>query len=126
MNSVQAITIIDNDATAAERSYSSSGALSTNHQSPHDSTLFAPQVTLKAMSVTILLDKPHTCFTNLDFISGRVILQIPYNETIAAIVVKLEGESKTRLMSYVDPLGYPSARGHSQLEIHKVSEYSTT
>ncbi len=76
------------------------------------------------MSVSILLDKPHNCFTNLDFISGRVVLQIPYNETISAIVVKLEGESKTRLMSYVDQSGRPSGREHTQLEVHKVSEYS--
>ena len=75
------------------------------------------------MSVSVLLDKPHNCFTNLDFISGRVILQIPYNETISAIVVKLEGESKTRLVSYVDQFGRPSGREHTQLEVHKVSEY---
>ena len=77
----------------------------------------------EAMSVAVLLDKPQHCFTNLDFISGRVILQIPYNETISAIVVKLEGESKTRLITYVDQLNRPSGREHAQLEVHKVSEY---
>ncbi|ESZ94463.1 hypothetical protein SBOR_5181 [Sclerotinia borealis F-4128] len=43
------------------------------------------------------LDNPHTFYTNLDFISGRVILNLTSDEAISKIVVKLEGESKTRL-----------------------------
>ncbi|KAL9613150.1 MAG: hypothetical protein Q9167_002315 [Letrouitia subvulpina] len=50
------------------------------------------------MSVRIHLDKPQGCFTNLDYITGKVILSITSNETVTAINVKLEGDSKTRLL----------------------------
>ncbi|RAL64113.1 hypothetical protein DID88_003301 [Monilinia fructigena] len=50
------------------------------------------------MSVRIQLDNPHTFYTNLDFISGRVILNLTSDEAVSRIVVKLEGESKTRLL----------------------------
>lgn len=77
------------------------------------------------MSVQVLLEKPQNCFTNLDFISGKVVLHIPYNETISAIVVKLEGESKTRLTEapfYTEQI-QSRRREHAELEVHKVSEY---
>lgn len=80
-----------------------------------------------SMSVQVHLDKPHAHFTNLDFITGRVSLRISYSETIAAIVVKLEGESKTRLVppspyaGYDHPL-YREKPGRAELEIHKVSK----
>ena len=79
------------------------------------------------MSVHIQLDRPHTHFTNLDFITGRVLLRVSYSETIAAIVVKLEGESKTRLVlpspyaGYDRPL-YRQDQGRAELEVHKVSK----
>ena len=79
------------------------------------------------MSVQIHLDRPHAHFTNLDFITGRVLMRIPYNETISAVVVKLEGESKTRLVppspysGYDHPL-YREKPGKAELEVHKVSE----
>ncbi len=44
------------------------------------------------------MDNPHQFYTNLDFISGKVILNLVSDETIAAIVVKLEGEGKTSLI----------------------------
>jgi len=47
------------------------------------------------MSVRIHLDAPHAFYTNLDFLSGRIILTLPTDETISAIFVKLEGESRT-------------------------------
>jgi hypothetical protein len=50
------------------------------------------------MSVRIVLSNPHTFYTNLDPISGRIILSLPTDETISAITVKLEGESRTILM----------------------------
>jgi hypothetical protein len=50
------------------------------------------------MSVRIQLDNPHSFYTNLDFISGRVILSLTSDESISAILVKLEGESRTVLM----------------------------
>lgn len=50
------------------------------------------------MSVRIQLDNPHSFYTNLDFISGRVILSLTSDESVSAILVKLEGESRTVLM----------------------------
>jgi hypothetical protein len=50
------------------------------------------------MSVRIQLDDPHAFYTNLDFISGRVILSLSSDENVSAILVKLEGESRTALM----------------------------
>ncbi|KAI9735418.1 MAG: hypothetical protein M1818_006424 [Claussenomyces sp. TS43310] len=54
-------------------------------------------------SVRIDIDNPHVFYTNLDFISGKVVLNLQYDETIAAIVVKLEGESKTILLRPTGP-----------------------
>ena len=72
----------------------------------------------------IQLDKPHAHFTNLDFISGIVILSITGNETISLITVKLEGESRTRLAGPTNPRGTydPYERDQAQLEVHKVSK----
>jgi hypothetical protein len=49
------------------------------------------------MSVHIQLNNPPPFYTNLDDLSGRVILNLTSNENISAIMVKLEGESKTVL-----------------------------
>lgn len=49
------------------------------------------------MSVRIQLNNPHSFYTNLDVISGRIILNLTSDETVSAITVKLEGESKTIL-----------------------------
>lgn len=77
------------------------------------------------MSVRIQLDDPHTFYTNLDFISGRVILSLTSDETVSAVVVKLEGESKTILLR--PPIGGPglqySRRDQRQnvaIENHKI------
>lgn len=71
------------------------------------------------MSVRIQFDKPNAWFTNLDFVSGRVILTLQSDATLQAISVKLEGESKTRL-------GVPKAdndrKSRTEIEVHKVSE----
>ena len=50
------------------------------------------------MSVRIQLDNPHSFYTNLDFISGRIILNLTSDENVSAIMVKLEGESRTVLI----------------------------
>ena len=81
------------------------------------------------MAVHIQLDRPHAYFTNLDIITGRVILSIFSEETISAINVKLECESRTRLA--MPPRGDPrrgsgsrgSDRAQNELEVHKVSKY---
>ena len=74
----------------------------------------------------IELDRPHAYFTNLDFITGRVILATYTEETISAVNVKLESESRTRLAGA--PRGGPGYqndrhdRSQTELEVHKVSE----
>ena len=77
------------------------------------------------MSVRLQLDKSHTPFTNLDLISGTVILSLTGNETISLITVKLEGESRTRLAGQPHPRGTydPYEKEQAQLEVHKVSKY---
>ncbi|MCJ1419732.1 hypothetical protein MMC32_006088 [Xylographa parallela] len=78
------------------------------------------------MAVHIQLDRPHAYFTNLDIITGRVILSIFSEETISAINVKLECESRTRLA--MPPRGDPrrgsgsrgSDRAQNELEVHKL------
>ncbi|KAI0387134.1 hypothetical protein F5Y04DRAFT_77501 [Hypomontagnella monticulosa] len=49
------------------------------------------------MSIRIALDNAPEFYTNLDFISGRVILSLQRPETIGNVIVKLEGESHTAL-----------------------------
>lgn len=82
------------------------------------------------MSVRIALDNPQTLYTNLDYISGQAILSLRSNETIATITVKLEGESKSRLIGDPPvPQGYGvvlhrrSGRDETTIEteVHKVS-----
>ncbi|RMZ89466.1 hypothetical protein DV736_g3305, partial [Chaetothyriales sp. CBS 134916] len=72
------------------------------------------------MSVRIQLDQdPSVPYTNLDFISGRVLLALPSDATISTINVKLEAESRTRLMGPQQP--YERAdRKRAELEMHKL------
>jgi hypothetical protein len=49
------------------------------------------------MSIRIILDNPPEFYTNLDVITGQVILHLPRQEHVGTIVVKLEGESRTAL-----------------------------
>lgn len=65
------------------------------------------------MSIRIALANPPDFYTNLDAISGKVILGITRPEQIGAVIVKLEGESKTALGAPDDtgiPLGTPNRR----------------
>ena len=73
-----------------------------------------------AMSVTIQLDRPHAHFTNLDFLSGKVILNLPSETPIEGIQVKLEGESRTRLSGPRHPHHEQSDKKRTELEVHKV------
>ena len=54
------------------------------------------------MSIRIELDSPPEFYTNLDIIQGRVVLGVGRHEQISAIIVKLEGESKTALATPPD------------------------
>jgi hypothetical protein len=72
------------------------------------------------MQASIILDQPgNVSFTNLDVISGRVVVRCSKSVDISTIVVKLEGESRTRLMSAGGPDG---ERPKPQLEYHKVRD----
>lgn len=78
------------------------------------------------MSVSIILDTPHAHVTNLDFITGKVILNFPSNESISLIVVKLEGESMSRVdvgLQQVHEQGIGQrGRNFAEVEVHKVSK----
>ncbi|PGG98487.1 hypothetical protein AJ79_08859 [Helicocarpus griseus UAMH5409] len=71
------------------------------------------------MSVRIHLDRPHAHFTNLDYITGKVILQLTSDTPINFVVVKLEGESRTRLAAPK----YPNSgndKKRTEVEVHKL------
>ncbi|KAI9706039.1 MAG: hypothetical protein M1836_005445 [Candelina mexicana] len=74
------------------------------------------------MSARVQLDRPHDHFTNLDFVTGRVILQLPRDESIVTVVVKLEGESKTKLEGPRSVYGpdRQDNRTKAELEVHKL------
>lgn len=78
------------------------------------------------MSVSITLDRPHAHVTNLDFVTGKVILTVSNNESISLIVVKLEGESTSRVdvslqQAHDQGIGQ-RGRSFGEVEVHKVSE----
>ncbi|PCG94557.1 Immunoglobulin E-set [Penicillium occitanis (nom. inval.)] len=70
----------------------------------------------KAFATTIKLDKPHSHFTNLDHITGRVVLQLHSDTAISAIHVKLEGESRTRLSTPRND----REKKKAEIEVHKI------
>ncbi|KAI1822125.1 hypothetical protein F4861DRAFT_516117 [Xylaria intraflava] len=74
------------------------------------------------MSIRIVLDKPPEFYTNLDFISGRVILALQRPEIIGNIIVKLEGESRTALTISPEASGRRDHGGPPNLvtENHKI------
>lgn len=86
---------------------------------PHSNAPIAsPWAASMSMQASIVLDQPgNVSFTNLDEISGRVVVRCSKSVDISSIVVKLEGESRTRLMSSEGPNG---ERPKPQLEYHKV------
>ncbi|PWY77105.1 hypothetical protein BO70DRAFT_264243, partial [Aspergillus heteromorphus CBS 117.55] len=72
------------------------------------------------MSATVHLDRPHKHFTNLDFLTGKVVLQLPSEAAIGGIQVKLEGESRTRLSGPRYPHHEPSDKKRTEIEVHKI------
>lgn len=75
------------------------------------------------MSVRIHFDRPEVHFTNLDFVTGKVIVHLVADAAISAVTVKLEGESRTRLSG--PKLAYNNERSdkrRTEFEWHKVSE----
>ncbi|KAH8686629.1 arrestin [Phaeosphaeriaceae sp. PMI808] len=69
------------------------------------------------MNVSIALQHPHEHYTNLDVIQGKVVLRVPNPTNISSIIVKLEGESKTRLLAPIHPNRPDKQR--PVLEVHK-------
>ncbi|KAF1831025.1 hypothetical protein BDW02DRAFT_506213 [Decorospora gaudefroyi] len=69
------------------------------------------------MNVSIALEHPHEHYTNLDVIQGKVHLRVPNPTNISSIVVKLEGESRTRLLAPIHPNRPDKQR--PVLEVHK-------
>ncbi|KAK4551834.1 hypothetical protein LTR86_010830 [Recurvomyces mirabilis] len=70
------------------------------------------------MNATVVLDQGGSVsYTNLDVISGKVIVRCGKSIDVASIIVKLEGESRTRLLS---PPGQNGERPRPQLEYHKI------
>jgi hypothetical protein len=79
------------------------------------------------MSIRVILDNPPEFYTNLDFIKGDVVLSLSRNEHVGAIIVKLEGESRTALEVPSDNLGMGiagrdrlSSSGDTLHENHKI------
>ncbi|KAK4162678.1 hypothetical protein QBC43DRAFT_75480 [Cladorrhinum sp. PSN259] len=54
------------------------------------------------MSIRIALENPPEFYTNLDILRGQVVLSLSRHEQVGAIIVKLEGESRTALGIPVD------------------------
>ena len=52
------------------------------------------------MQCQLILDQPGRQFTNLDYVSGRVVLRVPKPSSVSFVVVKLEGECTSRLDEY--------------------------
>jgi len=75
------------------------------------------------MPVQIVLDHPNTIWTNFDQINGKVVLKLDSQSSISSIVVKLEGESRTKLLAPA-PTDF-ERRPRPQEEFHKVS-YGTS
>ncbi|KAL8369995.1 hypothetical protein RB595_000382 [Gaeumannomyces hyphopodioides] len=67
------------------------------------------------MSIRIVLDNgPPEQYTNLDVVSGRVVLSLTRAEQVGAVVVKLEGESRTALgVPATDPNLPPGSYPHN-------------
>ncbi|CRL23288.1 Arrestin-like, N-terminal [Penicillium camemberti] len=72
------------------------------------------------MSANIVLDSRHTHYTNLDFLKGKVVLQLPTEAAIGAIQVKLECESRTRLSGPKNPQNVHSDKKRTEIEVHKI------
>ncbi|KAI4724612.1 hypothetical protein E4T49_07681 [Aureobasidium sp. EXF-10728] len=69
------------------------------------------------MLASIILDQNFPHYTNLDYISGKVVVRTQTATTVSSIVVKLEGESRTRLLPPPTP---SDDRQKPQLEFHKI------
>ncbi|KAK5678646.1 hypothetical protein LTS10_009090 [Elasticomyces elasticus] len=70
------------------------------------------------MNAVVVLDQGgNISYTNLDEITGKVVVRCTKSSDVSSIAVKLEGESRTRLMS---PTGPNGERPRPKLEYHKI------
>lgn len=69
------------------------------------------------MLVSLTLEHPHEHYTNLDLIQGKVLLRVATPTNLSSIIVKLEGESRTRLLAPIHPNRPDKQR--PVLEVHK-------
>ena len=72
---------------------------------------------LSGMNVSIVLDRTPSIVTNLDVLSGKVVVRVASPVSITSVLVKLEGESTTRLLT---PTTVQNGRPRPRLECHKV------
>ncbi|GAM90735.1 hypothetical protein ANO11243_087800 [Dothideomycetidae sp. 11243] len=75
------------------------------------------------MTAIIRVDQDFTTFTNLDTISGHVIVRTSKPVSISGITIKLEGESRSRLLPAPT---VQNERPRPQLEFHKILYRITT
>jgi len=96
------------------------GPLGNYHQEPLPQQHFrtASSGPAGSMIASIILDQTLSTFTNLDTLSGRIVIQATNSVTVSSINVKLEGESRTRLIPPPSPLN--NERPRPRLEFHKV------
>lgn len=75
----------------------------------------------QTVAASVVLDQQavNVSYTNLDQISGKVVVRCAKSVEIDSIVVKVEGESRTRLMA--PPMG-DVRREKPVLEYHRVGE----
>jgi len=69
------------------------------------------------MLASVILDQTFSHYTNLDIVSGKVIIKSPTSANVSSVAVKLEGESRTRLLA---PPHLNGDRQKPLLEFHKV------
>ncbi|KAK3377699.1 hypothetical protein B0H63DRAFT_222712 [Podospora didyma] len=66
------------------------------------------------MSIRIALENQPEFYTNLDIIRGQVVFSLSRQEQISAVIVKLEGESRTALGIPPDASGRGISQRHGQ------------
>lgn len=71
------------------------------------------------ITVHLTLDRPLSHYTNLDIISGKVLLRVTSQSNVDSVIVKLEGEARSRLLT--PPRVDTRERPRPVLEVHKVS-----
>lgn len=89
---------------------------------PHyypDKSASLPWTNSATMAASIVLDQAvNVSYTNLDQISGKVVVRCGKSMDVDSIDVKVEGESRTRLLA---PAGPNGERPKPQLEYHRVN-----